>query len=76
MAALSTSARSTLCTTCIRRIAGDDISHLWLPFHRQMRGKKKSAKGPTTINVKLLEDIEGFGQKGKAHCGCSIQCLG
>lgn len=73
MAALSTYARSTLCSSCIRRIASDDISQLWFPFHRQLRGKKKSAKRPTTINVKLLEDIEGFGRKGNAHCGLDVQ---
>ncbi|CAF9942233.1 hypothetical protein IMSHALPRED_003427 [Imshaugia aleurites] len=64
MATLSISARSSLCASCIRRISWDDISQLWFPFHRQLRGKKKSAKRPTTINVKLLEDIVGFGRKG------------
>ncbi|KAL9125733.1 MAG: hypothetical protein Q9217_005104 [Psora testacea] len=29
-----------------------------------MRGKKKSAKKPNTINVKLLKDIKGYGRKG------------
>lgn len=72
MAALSISARSTLCPSCIRRIAGDDISQLWFPFQRQLRGKKKSAKPPTTINVKLLEDITGFGRKGNGHRGFNI----
>ena len=64
MTALSTSARSTLCSSCIQRISGGDISQLWFPFHRQLRGKKKSTKLPTTINVKLLDDIKGFGRKG------------
>ena len=68
-------ARSTLCSSCIHRIAGDDISHLWFPFYRQLRGKKKSAKRPTTINVKLLEDIIGFGRKGNAHHHCNRQHL-
>ena len=68
MAALSTSARYTCCSFCIRRIARDDVSQLWFPFYRQLRGKKKSAKRPTTINVKLLEDISGFGGKGKVLC--------
>ena len=70
MTALSTSARSDLCSSCIRRVAGGDISQLWFPFHRQLRGKKKkTTKLPTTINVKLLDDIKGFGRKGNVHRG-------
>lgn len=74
MAALAF-ARSTLCSSCIHRMVGDDISHLWFPFYRQLRGKKKSAKRPTTINVKLLEDIIGFGRKGNAHHHRNCQYL-
>lgn len=73
MAALSIPIRSTLCSSCIRRMVGYDISQLWFPSHRQLRGKKKSAKRPTTINVKLLEDIIGFGRKGNQHSVCNSQ---
>lgn len=35
------------------------------PFRQQqVRGKKKSAKGPHTVNVRLLDDIRGYGRKG------------
>lgn len=34
------------------------------PFRTQVRGKKK-VKAPTTLNVKLLKDIKGYGRKGK-----------
>ncbi|KAL8724721.1 MAG: hypothetical protein Q9181_006701 [Wetmoreana brouardii] len=29
-----------------------------------IRGKKKSTKGPHPVNVRLLEDIQGYGRKG------------
>ena len=58
--------RSPLCSSCIRRIALNDRSQSIFPFHRQVRGKKKSAKRPTTIKVELLEDIKGYGRKGEA----------
>lgn len=56
--------RTPLCLNCLRRTIGDDISQSFFPFHRQLRGKKKTAKRPTTINVKLLQDIPGYGRKG------------
>ncbi|KAI4231110.1 MAG: hypothetical protein L6R40_007849 [Gallowayella cf. fulva] len=33
-------------------------------FQQQTRGKKKHAKGPHVVNVRLLEDIRGYGRKG------------
>lgn len=66
MAGLLSSARNPLCLACIRRLAGDDLSQSWFPFYRQLRGKKKIAKRTTTIKVKLLEDIKGYGKKGNA----------
>ncbi|KAL8969858.1 MAG: hypothetical protein Q9197_004122 [Variospora fuerteventurae] len=33
-------------------------------FHQQIRGKKRSTKGPHPVNVRLLEDIRGYGRKG------------
>ncbi|KAL8649665.1 MAG: hypothetical protein Q9210_004270 [Variospora velana] len=32
--------------------------------HQQIRGKKRSTKGPHPVNVRLLEDIRGYGRKG------------
>ena len=66
MAGLLSSARNPLCLVCIRRLAGDDLSKSWFPFYRQLRGKKKIARRTTTIKVKLLEDIKGYGKKGDA----------
>lgn len=65
MAHLVSSFKNPLCFSCIRRIIGDDIAQSWFPFHRQVRGKKKIAQ-PTTIKVKLLQDIKGYGKKGRA----------
>ena len=64
MAGLSISARNPLCLSCIRQLVADDISKSWVPFYRQVRGKKKTAKRITTINVRLLEDIRGYGKRG------------
>jgi hypothetical protein len=47
---------------CIRRIAGFGDA-LQFPVAQQIRGKKKLARA-TTIKVKLLRDIAGFGRKG------------
>lgn len=68
MAMSATSFRSPLCLSCMRRVVGDDLTQSWYPFHRQLRGKKKTAKRPTTIKVKLLEDIKGYGRKGEKFC--------
>ena len=66
MAGLSISTRNPLCISCIRQLVADDLSKSWFPFHRQVRGKKKTTKRITTINVRLLEDIRGYGKKGSA----------
>lgn len=63
MTGLSISARNPLCLSCIRQLVADDLSKSWFPFHRQVRGKKKT-KRITTINVRLLEDVTGYGKKG------------
>ena len=73
MARLSISARNSLCISCIRQLVVDDLSKSWFPFYRQVRGKKKTAKRITTINVRLLEDIRGFGKKGSVH---TMRCSG
>lgn len=65
--------RTPLCLNCLRRTIGDDISQSFFPFHRQVRGKKKkTAQRPTTINVKLLQDIPGYGRKGTVLTPCPI----
>ena len=66
MAGLSLSARNPLCISCIRQLVADDLSKSGSPFYQQVRGKKKTAKRITTINVRLLEDIRGYGKKGSA----------
>ncbi|KAL8825636.1 MAG: hypothetical protein Q9170_007717 [Blastenia crenularia] len=52
------------CLGHLRRLAGLRSSAPNLPLHSQIRGKKKSSKQPHTINVRLLEDIRGYGRKG------------
>ncbi|SLM41051.1 Ribosomal protein L9/RNase H1, N-terminal [Lasallia pustulata] len=56
--------RAPPCTACIRRLASLDISEASFPFHRQLRGKKKSTKQPHIVNVRLLRDIETYGRQG------------
>ena len=50
--------------SCKRQLIADDLSKACSPFYKQVRGKKKTAKRITTINVKLLEDVKGYGKKG------------
>ena len=58
--------KSFQCIFCARRILRDEITDFAAPFHRQIRGKKKTAKQSGNINVKLLEDIVGYGRRGNA----------
>lgn len=59
------------CLFCLRRIANSDISDLVVPFQRQLRGAKKG-KAARVLNVRLLENVQGFGEKGKAS---NFNCL-
>ena len=56
--------KSFPCIFCASRLLRDETANLAIPFHRQLRGKKKKAKATGTINVKLLEDIVGYGRQG------------
>ncbi|KAL9028076.1 MAG: hypothetical protein Q9196_003494 [Gyalolechia fulgens] len=49
----------------LRRLAGIPTSSKAPIFHGQIRGKKKTAKHPRTIHVRLLEDIRRYGRKGR-----------
>ncbi|KAI4099742.1 MAG: hypothetical protein L6R37_005811 [Teloschistes peruensis] len=55
---------SPQCLGLLRRHAGIRSLGSKDPFHQQIRGKKKSTKGPHLVNVRLLEDIQGYGRKG------------
>ncbi|KAL8932591.1 MAG: hypothetical protein Q9216_006770 [Gyalolechia sp. 2 TL-2023] len=55
---------SPQCLGYLRRLAGIPTFSKANPPHIQLRGKKKSAKHPRTITVRLLEDIRGYGRKG------------
>lgn len=57
--------RVPFCLQCLRVIALPDVPRLAAPFQQQVRGKKKVAKAPSTIKVKLLEDIKGYGRSGE-----------
>ncbi|KAL8867161.1 MAG: hypothetical protein Q9174_005836 [Haloplaca sp. 1 TL-2023] len=52
------------CLGHLRLLAGMRTKGSPTPICQQIRGKKKSTKGPHTVNVRLLEDIEGYGRKG------------
>ena len=52
------------CIHCLRESASSDCLRLASPLQRQLRGKKKLARGPDTIKVKLQEDIKGYGRNG------------
>ncbi|KAI4270411.1 MAG: hypothetical protein L6R38_007128 [Xanthoria sp. 2 TBL-2021] len=64
MASLAKPAISSQCLGYLRRLAGIHSARLSPSFHQQVRGKKKNAKGPHVVNVRLLEDIQGYGRKG------------
>ena len=64
MAIIAPSSGITLCLNRLRRTIGDDLSRSLFSFRGQLRGKKKLAKKTTTIKVRLLKDVPGFGRKG------------
>ncbi|KAL8805824.1 MAG: hypothetical protein Q9182_001736 [Xanthomendoza sp. 2 TL-2023] len=64
MASLPKPVVSPQCLGYLRRLAGIQYAKPISVFHQQIRGKKKNAKGPHIINVRLLEDIRGYGRKG------------
>ncbi|KAL8861995.1 MAG: hypothetical protein Q9178_001450 [Gyalolechia marmorata] len=64
MASLPNYAISSQCLGYLRRLAGIHAAKPNPGFHQQIRGKKKNAKGPHIVNVRLLEDIRGYGRKG------------
>ncbi|KAL9038090.1 MAG: hypothetical protein Q9180_003343 [Flavoplaca navasiana] len=55
---------SSQCLGYLRHLAGVQPTKFSPTFHQQIRGKKKNAKGPHVVNVRLLEDIRGYGRKG------------
>ena len=57
--------RVPFCLQCFRVSARSDVPKVAAPFQQQLRGKKKVAKAPATIKVKLLEDIKGYGRSGE-----------
>lgn len=65
MATFMSPFRLPQCAPCIRRLVSLDISEATFPFHRQLRGKKKTAKLPHTVKVRLLRDIRGYGRQGR-----------
>ena len=67
MANLIRVSKNPQCLGCLRQAIGNDLIESTFPFYRQLRGKKKSSKQPATVNVKLLEDIRGYGRKGQQH---------
>ncbi|MCJ1281686.1 hypothetical protein MMC26_001008 [Xylographa opegraphella] len=63
MSSFTRSSMVPQCFACIRQVLGNDLSLPLSPFRTQVRGKKK-LRLPTTINVKLLRDVRGYGRKG------------
>lgn len=65
MASLIRFSNSPQCLSCLKRVTNFDITFHILPFHRQLRGKKKLGKAAAgMVNVQLLEDVPGYGPKG------------
>ncbi|MCJ1385076.1 hypothetical protein MMC17_008194 [Xylographa soralifera] len=64
MSLLARNFRAPQCFACIRQVLGSDLSLPLNPFRTQVRGKKK-IRLPTTINVKLLRDVRGYGRRGQ-----------
>ncbi|KAL9612046.1 MAG: hypothetical protein Q9167_003338 [Letrouitia subvulpina] len=64
MVSLFKFSRSSQCFFCLRRSTGIDVAGVGSIFNRQVRGKKKSARQPVTVKIRLLEDLKGFGRKG------------
>ncbi|KAL8807133.1 MAG: hypothetical protein Q9200_004788 [Gallowayella weberi] len=64
MASLPKPVVSSQCLGYLRRLAGIQSAKPTSVFRQQIRGKKKNAKGPHVVNVRLLEDIKGYGRKG------------
>jgi len=58
------SALTPQCLLCCRRLSRLGFSS-WAPGQIQIRGKKKNAKKPTHISVKLLSDMAAYGRKGR-----------
>jgi hypothetical protein len=50
------------CTSCLRRISSLGLQE-WRSG-QQVRGKKKMARAPTTVTVRLTKDVPTFGRKG------------
>ena len=67
MSLLARNSRAPQCFACIRQVLGSDLSLPLSPFRTQVRGKKK-IRLPTTINVKLLRDVRGYGRRGQLRC--------
>ncbi|KAL9635062.1 MAG: hypothetical protein Q9164_003707 [Protoblastenia rupestris] len=64
MSALSFLSARPMCLLCMGQAIRDDLAQTSRLSYTQLRGKKKAARKPTTINVKLLKDIKGYGRKG------------
>ena len=65
------------CVYCLRQNVWSENAKPFTQFGQQIRGKKKVAKAPSTIKVKLLEDIKGYGRNGEClirdSCSSLIQ---
>ncbi|KAL8724342.1 MAG: hypothetical protein Q9166_008007 [cf. Caloplaca sp. 2 TL-2023] len=64
MPTLPKPAISSQCLGYLRHLAGIHSVKPSQTFHQQIRGKKKNTKGSHVVNVRLLEDIRGYGRKG------------
>ncbi len=71
MPPLPTPTPSPQCLAHLRRLISPS-STPFSPFRQvPVRGRKHSAKGPHTVNIRLLEDIRGYGRKGTYEPTCS-----
>lgn len=60
------SSLSSTCAICRLRLARQGPFQ-WKSSAMQVRGKKKNAKARTSIDVRLVKDVEGFGRTGRTN---------
>ncbi|RDW94493.1 hypothetical protein BP5796_00256 [Coleophoma crateriformis] len=57
-------ARSPQCLSCLRQITGSLRETFSLAGNHQIRGKKKLAKTPSRVTIKLLKHVPKYGRMG------------
>ena len=67
MATLFGAVKAPRCLSCLRNSTKADFPASTNLFQVQIRGKKKKAKLPPTVPVRLLKNTPSYGPKGTGH---------